>query len=182
MLGAGKIFLSIKLMEIGGMMKRGNKKSQELGDALENVVRLYTNDEVKFDGFIQDFESEYQRASNRYNKEYYQGVGGVPGSSQLKALTPEDMKDLLGKDVRKMIDGLDPEGFYNFQAFVYFVTDAANGKIPLASPEDAPSFPFMLNYLRVICWYTLFSVYYDDCLENLKKMVKKHKLIDPSLN
>lgn len=182
MLGAGKVFLSVKLMEIGGMLKRGNKKSRELGDVIENSVRLYTNDEDKFENFIRDIESEYHRASKRYNEEFYKKVGGKLGSGELKALRTEDASNRLGIDLEKMVNGLDPEGFMQFQAFVPFITDASYGKIPLTSPEDGPSFPFMMGHLRVICWYILFSVYYDDCREYLKSKVKKHKLVDPNLN
>lgn len=182
MLGAGKIFLSVKMMEIGGMLKRGNKKSQEIGESIENVVRLYSNDEVKFQNFINDIESEYNRASKRYNEEFYQKAGGKLGSGELKTLHTEDASNRLGIDLEKMVNGLDPEGFMQFQAFVPFITDASYGKIPLTSPEDGPSFPFMMGHLRLICWYILFSVYYEDCREYLKSKINKHKWVDPSLN
>ena len=183
MLGSGKVFLSVKMMEIGEMLKRGNQKSQDLGDAIENVARLYINDEVKLESFMRDIgEEEYIRASGKYHVEIYQAAGGRTGKGDLKALDRDEVKEKIGIDVMSMIDGLDPEGFNHFQAFVPFITDASYGKIPLESPEDGPSFPFMLLHIRTICWYILFSIYYDDCLDYLKDKVKTHKWIDPSLN
>ena len=183
MVGSGKTFVSVKLMEMGGMLRRGNQKSKDLGDAIENVARLYINDEVKLESFMRDIgDKEYARASGKYHVEIYQAAGGRTGKGDLKALDRDEVKEKIGIDIMSMLDGLDPEGFNQFQAFVPFITDATNGKIPLASPEDAPSFPFMLIHIRTICWYILFSIYYDDCLNYLKGKVNTHRLVDPSLN
>lgn len=174
MLGAGKMFIMIKMMEIKTNLDRGNDKSKRTAKLIDKVGRIFGNSEMNFEMMLQSIQKDYEKMSERYNREFYQALGGKKGEGKNFALSTEDAKKKIGIDVEKLVDGIDPEGFMQFQAFIPFTKDAGAGKIDISGDDDSPSFPFMLNHINYIFWNILFTVYYPEYYETLYNKMDKY--------
>jgi len=170
----GKQFLLLKMMETSMELERGNKKSKRIGKMLKKVGNVFAKDEYKFEMMMRSMEKGYTEMSEKYNREFFDAMGGKRGSGEMMEIELGDVSKKTGKDIEKLINGIDPEGFYHLQIMLPFTRDMGSNEAPNGTDGDLPTFKFMVRHLSNILWAIFFSVFYEDYANELDKVFDQY--------